>query len=107
MEKTATVLGLIKQDCLDIQNSIAGIDKQEFLTNPLVNKAVSMSLFSIGELSKTLPADFYTSYPHLPWEKIISLNTTAHENKRLDLETVWAVAAKEVEEILSFIISYE
>ncbi len=105
MEKTATILELIKKDCLDIQSLLTGLDKQEFLTCPSVNMAVTMSLFSIAELSKTLPAEFHTSFPDLPFKRIIKLHTAAHENKCLDLEEVWAVAACEINKILN-VISY-
>ncbi|NLW09324.1 MAG: DUF86 domain-containing protein [Firmicutes bacterium] len=107
MEKTASILGLIKKDCLDIQSLIDGIGKQEFLASPQVNMAVTMSLFSIAELSKTLPVEFRTSFPQLPWERVITLNSAAHEKKRLDLEEVWAVATGEINKILRFINSYE
>lgn len=103
MEKTAAILELIKKDCLDIQSTLTGVDKQEFLTCPPVNMAVTMSLFSIAELSKTLPAEFQTSFPDLPFKKIVNLHNAAHENKCLDLEEVWAIAAHEITKILQVI----
>lgn len=106
MEKTATILELIKKDCLDIQGLIDGIGKQEFLASPQVNMAVTMSLFSIAELSKRLPVEFHKNHPNLPWKRVIALNTDAHENKRLDLEEVWAVATEEIKKILHFINAY-
>ncbi|HHU82294.1 MAG TPA: DUF86 domain-containing protein [Firmicutes bacterium] len=107
MEKTATILELIKKDCLDIQSLVTGIGKQEFLASPQVNMAVTMSLFSIAELSKTLPSEFHTNFSHLPWENVITLNAAAHENKCIDLEEVWAIATGEIRKILHFINSYE
>ncbi|NLY89152.1 MAG: DUF86 domain-containing protein [Firmicutes bacterium] len=107
MEKTATILGLIRKDCHDIQRLVAGISKQEFLASPQLSMAVTMSLFSIAELGKTLPAEFHTSFPQLPLEKIINLNATAHESKHLNLEEVWAVATCEIKKILRFINYYE
>src|SRR5690554_1046255 len=107
MKRIETILSLIKKDCLDIQNSLTGLGKKEFLNNPPVNRAVCMSLFNIGGLVKTLPQDFCVQYPQLPWKKFTGMYNTARENKRLDLDAVWSAASSEIKKFLDFIACYE
>ncbi len=58
MKKIETILRHMKQDAVEIQDFIKGLNETEFTINILVRKAVCMSLINIGELVKTLPDEF-------------------------------------------------
>lgn len=78
MKKIKDILEHIKQDALEIQDFINGIDENQFVINPLIRKAVCMSLINIGELVKTLPDEYKNDHSEiLPFgmsQQIESLN---------------------------------
>lgn len=73
MKKIETILRHIKHDALEIQDFIKGLNETEFINNPLVRKAVCMSLINIGELVKSLPDEFRENNPEIPWKRIAGL----------------------------------
>jgi uncharacterized protein with HEPN domain len=104
MKKIETILLHIRQDALEIQDFIAGLDGEAFTANLLVRKAVCMSLINIGELVKSLPNEFRDNNPEIPWKRIAGLrDLAAHKYHQLDWEAVWNVAVNRIPELLDFI----
>ena len=104
MKKIEIILLHIKQDASEIQDFIQGLDRESFVTNLLVRKAVCMSLINIGELVKTLPNEFRDNNPEIPWKRIAGLSDlAAHKYHQLDWEAVWNVAINRIPELIDFI----
>jgi uncharacterized protein with HEPN domain len=107
MKKIETILFHIKQDASEIQTFIQGLDETAFVKDPLVRKAVCMSLINIGELVKALPTEFRADNPEIPWKRIAGLrDLAAHKYHQLDFEAVWHVAIDRIPELVDFINHY-
>ena len=66
--------------------------------------SVSMSIMQIGELSTVLSDDFKDrTKDEMQWGLMRSMkNMYAHEYRKMDKETVWETAAKDIPHLLTF-----
>ena len=59
--------------------------------------AMAMSIFQIGELSKSLTAEMRRSYPDIPWGHIIKMREIfAHHYGDLNYDIVWETSCEDV-----------
>jgi uncharacterized protein with HEPN domain len=84
---------IYRQQILDaiakIGRFTAGLDRDKFSANELVQSGVIMQLAVIGELSKHFSDEFKTKI-NLPWKQIAGFRDRAvHDYYQLDLEYVW------------------
>jgi len=77
----------IKNELLFIEKSLKGMEKDNFLNNDIIQRAVSMSLISIGESARHLSDEFKNNHPEIEWVQIIAVrNIAAHGYWQLDME---------------------
>ena len=71
----------------------------EFRRNYLVVDAIVRNFEIIGEAAKNVPEEIKSSYPKVPWKKMIGLrNLISHEYFGLDYEMLWKVATESIPE---------
>lgn len=83
---------------------IEGMDREAFLKNVLVQRAVGMSIVMLGEavarLAKEYP-DVLINRPDIPWYEIQGLrNRIAHGYFDIDLNIVWETTATSLPDFL-------
>ncbi len=82
-------------DSLQIVITRAGVDKDSFLADDVLQDAVLMRLVDAGEhlaRVRDIFADYYTEHASPDWDKLIGLrNIIAHGYGTIDFETVWLI----------------
>ena len=107
MKKDIDILKHMEEDVIDILNFIVDYNLESFSKNPLVRKAVCMSLINIGELTKALSTTFKNENKSIPWKNISGLrDVTAHKYHTLNLDVIWSVATIEIPKLKEFITDY-
>ena len=70
---------------------------EDYIKDPVIERAVAMSLLNIGELANGLTFDFYAKYPSIPWRDIIGLrHAVAHGYGALDFDIVWETIKNDI-----------
>jgi len=80
--------------CIDaIAGYIAGLDKDSFLNEELIQDAVQRRLSIIGEAVKNLPPDLRSQYADIPWRRIAGMrDKLIHDYFGVDVDLVWEVS---------------
>jgi uncharacterized protein with HEPN domain len=66
-----------------------GLEKESFLNNPIITRAMVRSLEIIGEATKNLPDDFRKQYPQIPWKQMAGMrDKLIHEYFGVDYNVV-------------------
>ena len=81
---------------------------EEFMSDELLKRALSMTAINIGELVKVLTAELRSSYKTFPWKAVAGMrDIAAHRYQTLRMEDVYVtvrneypVLKKQLEEIL-------
>jgi uncharacterized protein with HEPN domain len=81
-------------ECIDaIAGYIAGLDKDSFLNEELIQDAVQRRLSIIGEAVKNLPPDLRSQYADIPWRRIAGMrDKLIHDYFGVDVDLVWEVS---------------
>jgi uncharacterized protein with HEPN domain len=82
------ILGFIES----MESYTAGLTKEEFLSNFLVQDAVTRNTELIGEACSKMGMETRDKFPEVPWRDIVAMrNILIHEYFRTDPETIWNV----------------
>lgn len=82
----------ILQAIKTIEGYVAGMDRESFLSSPLVVSAVSYHIVVIGEAVYKLTAAFRQQHGATPWQKIEGMrHVMVHGYYQVNKETVWRV----------------
>ncbi len=74
--------------------------KEQFLTDDIAQRAISMAVINIGELTTVLSDDLKEANSHIPWKKIKGLrNIIVHRYEIIDFEDVWETATTDIPEL--------
>jgi uncharacterized protein with HEPN domain len=69
---------------------VAGMNESDFLADDKTQRAVTMTLINIGELSKAYTDEFLYSKKDIPWKALqATRNVAAHNYEIVDMPTVW------------------
>ncbi|MGB2864681.1 MAG: DUF86 domain-containing protein [Sedimentisphaerales bacterium] len=61
------------------------VDKQSFLTDPLIQDAVIRNLEVIGEASRRVGVEYQAAHPEIPWREMSGLrNILIHDYESVD-----------------------
>jgi len=88
----------------DACDFVKGMNKDAFLKNLIVQRAVGMSILMLGEAVVRLARDnpeFLAEHPDIPWQNIQGLrNRIAHGYFEIDLNIVWETVTKSLPDLL-------
>ena len=56
--------------------------KEEFITNPMIQDAVTRNFEIIGEVVKRIPKDLLAQQPHIPWQDIAGFRDCFRQGPR-------------------------
>lgn len=102
--RLAADLYALRQSCQDAMDFVEGVSHEQFLTDRLLQHAVTMALINIGAAAGRI-ADrspiYAASQPVVEWRKIRDMrNRIAHGYNELDFDMVWKAAKEDVPELL-------
>jgi uncharacterized protein with HEPN domain len=99
-KKVKIVLQKISSECIIIGDMITDYNKEKFLGDEVMKRAISMSLINIGELVKLLPMEFRQQYSNIPFRLIAGLrDIVAHKYQTLNMVDIWNTATKNIPEL--------
>ena len=86
-----------------------GVDKESFLQNEMLKRAVCMTTINIGELIKSVSEETKIAFPMIEWKAIAGMrDLAAHKYQTLRMEDVYWTAVsdypvllRQISEILS------
>jgi uncharacterized protein with HEPN domain len=83
---------------------IAGVSRDEFEKNELVQSAVLHPLEIMGEAAYLVSDDFRVAHTDIPWHKMIGMrNRLIHEYFRVNYGVVWDTIKSDLPEIIKLI----
>lgn len=99
---------LYLQDILEssekIQQYIAHMTFDEFVSNSMAVDAVIRNFEVIGEAAAHVPDDIRAAYPEVPWYEMKGMrNIVAHEYFSVDLKIVWKTARQSLPPLMMMI----
>jgi len=96
-KKDRILLSKILEESSDILEFIRGLDQVSFLAGKMVQKAVVMSLISIGERIKNLSDELKSNHRYIPWKSISGVrDIAAHHYSVLRMADIWVDASENI-----------
>jgi len=87
----------LKVELLFIKKALAGISRDDFLHDEILQHAISMSLITIGECANHLSDGFKDTHPEIEWVQIIAVrNIAAHGYWQLDMAQIWQAIEEDI-----------
>jgi uncharacterized protein with HEPN domain len=88
---------------VDMRDALADIraltadNEESFKSDRSAQQAVAYNLAVLGEAARALSSELRERHPEVPWRDVIAQrNVVVHEYHRLDLDSLWATATKDV-----------
>lgn len=89
----------------ETEEFLDNVSEEEFLEKNLLKSAVAMSIIRIGELVKTLSAEFRQENSQVSWRDIAGFrDVAAHKYEIIDIKELYDTAMKDFPELKSQII---
>lgn len=77
------------------------LEKDNFLSDETLTRAVVRSLEIIGEANKKLPPDFKSKHPQIEWKKIAGTrDVLIHDYFGIDWDIVWDIITNKLPDLL-------
>jgi uncharacterized protein with HEPN domain len=90
-------LGHILLETSFVLRESQGLEKDDFLKNETLKRAVVRSLEVIGEATKNLSPEFRLGYPDVPWKQMAGMrDVLIHEYFGVDYDVVWDVISFQI-----------
>jgi uncharacterized protein with HEPN domain len=81
---------------------VAGLTKEQFLSDIKTQSAVLYQLLVMGEAVKRLSREFRSLHPEVPWQLIAGMRDhLIHGYDVIDWEEVWKTATRDVPDLLT------
>jgi uncharacterized protein with HEPN domain len=89
-DRDLTYLGDILDSIQRIESYTAGIKKEKFLENQMMQDAVMRQIEIIGEASNSISDEFQEKHEQLPWPQMRAMrNKIVHDYRGINLHVVW------------------
>ncbi len=99
----------ILESCEKVRDYLSDFTFEKFCADGKTIDAVVRNLEIIGEAVKCIPAEMLTSQPQIEWKRIARFrDIIAHYYFKVDLEVVWSITQKDIDELsaaVSFILA--
>lgn len=100
IKDSAILLDHILESIGLIQEYVADISEESFLTDTGTQDKVIRRLSVIGEAASQLPEEFRSKHPHVKWGEIIGTrNFLIHEYFGVTLSEVWLTVKRDLPEL--------
>jgi len=77
----------------EIEDMLAGVDRETFIASDLMGSAVTLKLGWIGESVTRIPGDYQHRYPHVAWDRSIEFRDLSTQRYyELDGTRIWDAA---------------
>jgi uncharacterized protein with HEPN domain len=97
----ATLIDIISSARL-VKLFVAGLTKEQFLSDIKTQSAVLYQLLVMGEAVKRLSREFRSLHPEVPWQLIAGMRDhLIHGYDVIDWEEVWKTANRDVPDLLT------
>lgn len=84
----------------NIEEYTQGMTFELFAKDKKTIDAVVRNLEIIGEAARNIPKQSQEQYPHMPWEKMVSMrNKVLHEYFGVDIEILWRTIQENIPEL--------
>lgn len=85
----------------EVQRFIAAVRLEEYMQEPLRQRAIERTLEILGEAACNVSETFKTAHPDIPWRSIIAQrHVLAHEYGRIDHARIWSVATVHIPNLI-------
>jgi len=102
-ERDITHIERIKEELNFLQVILQDKNKETFLSDNIIQHAVTMALITIGECVNHLSEGFMGKYAFIEWVKIIAVrNIAAHGYWQLNMEQIWQAMEKDIPQLKDF-----
>lgn len=104
MKNDSLQIERINEELIFIEKTLLNVNKEEFLTNEIIQHAIAMSLITIGECANHLSEQFKRKHNEVEWIQIIGIrNIAAHGYWQLNMEQIWQATISDIPELKKFI----
>jgi len=87
----------IQECCQKIERYIAGINKEDFLADEILQDALVRNIEIIGEASKNLSEKTREENTNVPWRDVMRMrDKIVHHYFRLNLEIIWRTVTEDI-----------
>jgi len=107
MSKDKAYLADILQAAVAIQRFVAGVSKEEFLSNEEKYEAVNRKLEIIGEAGRRLSPETREQFPEIPWTLVSAMrNILIHDYDDVNLNIVWETTQQDIPKLIASLQAY-
>ena len=100
MKTSSSYLRHIHDEATFLTDHIATCSVDQFMRDPVLQRAAVRSIEIIGEAVKNLPDDLLAKYPEVEWRKMAATrNRLIHGYFSVDFELVWNIVVAKIPEL--------
>ena len=93
----------IKRELQFIEKSLRNVSRETFLSDDILQHAISMALITIGECANHLSLDFREKHADIEWVQIVAVrNIAAHGYWQLDMRQIWQAIQDDIPALRKF-----
>jgi len=96
-DRDTTHIRRLKEELAFVNEMLEGITREHFLSNKILQHAVTMSIITLGECTNRLSDEFKENYKEIEWTQITAVrNIAAHGYWQLKMEQIWQMTIEDM-----------